>query len=56
VENRRVNNDYTILFETKIFQIARKDICAVCVAPLSVEKKRRRWIGRGAFPRTVSQR
>ena len=41
VENRRVNNDYTILFETKIFQIARKDICAgLRGAVIRVEKRR----------------
>jgi len=41
VENRRVNNDYTILFETKIFQIARKDICAgLRGAVVRVEKRR----------------
>jgi hypothetical protein len=41
VENRRVNNDYTILFETKIYQIARKDICAgLRGAVVRVEKRR----------------
>ena len=41
VENRRVNNDYTILFETKIFQLARKDICAgLRGATVRVEKRR----------------
>jgi transposase len=41
VESRRVNNDYTILFETKIFQIARKDICAgLRGAVVRVEKRR----------------
>ena len=41
VENRRVNNDYTILFETKTFQIARKDICAgLRGAVIRVEKRR----------------
>ena len=40
VENRRVNNDYTVLFETKIFQIARKDICAgLRGAVVRVEKR-----------------
>src|SRR5213075_1889902 len=27
VESRQVNNDYTIQLDTKIYQIARKDIC-----------------------------
>jgi DNA-binding Lrp family transcriptional regulator len=41
VESRRVNNDYTILFETKIYQIARKDICAgLRGAIVRVEKRR----------------
>ena len=41
VENRRVNNDYTILFETRIFQIAREDICAgLRGAVVRVEKRR----------------
>jgi DNA-binding Lrp family transcriptional regulator len=41
VESRRVNNDYTILFETKIYQIARKDICAgLRGAVVRVEKRR----------------
>jgi transposase len=41
MESRRVNNDYTILFETKIFQIARKDICAgLRGAVVRVEKRR----------------
>jgi hypothetical protein len=41
VESRRVNNDYTILFETKIYQIARRDICAgLRGAVVRVEKRR----------------
>jgi hypothetical protein len=41
VENRRVNNDYTILFETKIYQIARQDICAgLGNAVVRVERRR----------------
>jgi DNA-binding Lrp family transcriptional regulator len=41
VESRRVNNDYTILLETKIYQIARKDICAgLRGAVVRVEKRR----------------
>ena len=36
-----MNNDYTILFETKIFQIARRDICAgLRGAIVRVEKRR----------------
>jgi DNA-binding Lrp family transcriptional regulator len=41
VESRRVNNDYTILFETKIYLIARKDVCAgLRGAVVRVEKRR----------------
>jgi hypothetical protein len=41
VESRRVNNDYTIQFETKIYQIARRDICAgLRGAVVRVEKRR----------------
>jgi hypothetical protein len=41
VENRQVNNDYTIQFEAKIYQIARKDICAgLRGAVVRVEKRR----------------
>ena len=41
VESRRVNNDYTIQFETKIYQIARKDICTgLRGAVVRVEKRR----------------
>jgi hypothetical protein len=41
VESRRVNNDYTIQFDTKIYQIARKDICAgLRGAAVRVEKRR----------------
>jgi hypothetical protein len=41
VESRRVNNDYTIRFETKTYQIARKDICAgLRGAVVRVEKRR----------------
>ena len=41
VETRQVNNDYTIQFETKIYQIARKDICAgLRNSVLRVEKRR----------------
>jgi hypothetical protein len=41
VESRRVNNDYTILLESKIYQIARKDICAgLRGAAVRVEKRR----------------
>jgi biotin operon repressor len=41
VESRRVNNDYTIQFDTKIYQIARKDICAgLRGAVVRVEKRR----------------
>ncbi len=32
VETRRVNNDYTIQFAAKIYQIGRKDIVADCEA------------------------
>src|SRR5580658_5023696 len=41
VEGRRVNNDYTIQFETRIYQIARRDICAgLRGAVVRVEKRR----------------
>lgn len=41
VESRRVNNDYTILLEAKIYQIARQDICAgLRGATVRVEKRR----------------
>ena len=41
VDSRRVNNDYTIQFETKIYQIARKDIGAgLRGATVRVEQRR----------------
>ena len=41
VETRRVNNDYTIQFDAKIYQIARKDVCAgLRGAVVRVEKRR----------------
>jgi len=41
VENRQVNNDYTIQLDTKIYQIARKDICTgLRGAAVRVEKRR----------------
>ena len=41
VESRRVNNDYTIEFEAKVYQIARKDICTgLRGAVVRVEKRR----------------
>ena len=41
VESRRVNNDYTILLDAKIYQIARKDICAgLRGAVVRVERRR----------------
>jgi hypothetical protein len=41
VENRQVNNDYTIQFETKIYQIARKDVrTGLRGAVVRVEKRR----------------
>jgi biotin operon repressor len=41
VESRRVNSDYTIQLETKIYQIARRDICAgLRGAVVRVEKRR----------------
>ena len=41
VESRKVNNDYTIRFETKIYQIARKDICSgLRGAVVRVEERR----------------
>lgn len=41
VESRRVNNDYTIQFDNKIYQIARQDICAgLRGALVRVEKRR----------------
>jgi len=40
VENRRVGNDYTIHFQSQIYQIARKDICAgLRGAHVRVEKR-----------------
>jgi biotin operon repressor len=41
VESRRVNNDYTIEFEAKVYEIARKDICTgLRGAVVRVEKRR----------------
>jgi len=41
VESRHVNNDYTIQFEGKIYQIARKDIRpGLRCATVRVEKRR----------------
>ena len=41
VESRQVNNDYTIQFDTKIYQIAHKDICAgLRGASVRVEQRR----------------
>ena len=41
VESRQVNNDYTIQFGAKIYQIAREDICAgLRGAVVRVEKRR----------------
>jgi hypothetical protein len=41
VESRRVNNDYTIEFKAKVYQIARKDICTgLRGAVVRVEKRR----------------
>ena len=41
VENRRVDNDYTIRFDTKIYQIARKDVCTgLRGASVRVEERR----------------
>ena len=41
VETRQVNHDYTIQFEAKVYQIARKDICAgLRGAVVRVEKRR----------------
>jgi transposase len=41
VESRQGNNDYTIQFEAKVYQIARKDICAgLRGAVVRVEKRR----------------
>jgi transposase len=41
VEARQVHNDYTIQFEAKVYQIARKDICAgLRGAVVRVEKRR----------------
>jgi hypothetical protein len=41
VETRRVNNDYTIQFEARIYQIARKDVSAgLRGAVVRVEKRR----------------
>lgn len=41
VESRQVNNDYTIQLDTKIYQIARKDICTgLRGAVVRVEKRR----------------
>jgi hypothetical protein len=40
VESRRVNNDYTIQLDTKIYQIARQDICTgLRGAVVRVEKR-----------------
>jgi biotin operon repressor len=41
VESRRVDNDYTIRFDTKLYQIARKDVCTgLRGAVVRVEKRR----------------
>ena len=41
VEKRRVNNDYTFRLDTKIYQIARKDVCpGLRGAFVRVEKRR----------------
>jgi transposase len=41
VESRQVNNDYTIQFGAKIYQIARKDVCTgLRGAAVRVEKRR----------------
>ena len=41
VESRRVDNDYTIRFDTKIYQIARKDVCTgLRGASVRVEERR----------------
>ena len=41
VESRHVNNDYTIQFETKVYQILRQDICTgLRGAAVRVEKRR----------------
>ena len=41
VEGRQVNNDYTILLDTKIYKIARKDVCTgLRGAFVRVEKRR----------------
>ena len=41
VESRQVNNDYTIRFGAKIYQIAREDVCAgLRGAEVRVEKRR----------------
>jgi DNA-binding Lrp family transcriptional regulator len=41
VETRQVNNDYTIQFEAKVYQIARKDICAGLRGAVVRAEKRR---------------
>jgi transposase len=41
VESRQVNNDYTIQLDTKIYQIARQDVCTgLRKADVRVEKRR----------------
>jgi hypothetical protein len=41
VESRQVNNDYTILLDTKIYKILRKDVCTgLRGAVVRVEKRR----------------
>jgi len=41
VESRRVDNDYTIRFATRIYQVARKDVCTgLRGAVVRVEKRR----------------
>jgi hypothetical protein len=41
VEPRRVNNDYTVQFEAKVYQIARQDVCpGLRDAVVRVEKRR----------------
>jgi hypothetical protein len=41
VETRQVNNDYTLQFEAKVYQIARRDICTgLRGAVVRVEKRR----------------
>jgi len=50
VESRRVNNDYTILFETKIYQDTRKDIMLQGLRGPLFGSRTPRWLCRRAFP------